>query len=67
MGIQGILKDRKIEFVDSGVYSAYNSFTDATKEIMLRGSNDVRISAGESLFMTGGNIMLTPEGEDVYV
>lgn len=67
MGIQGTLEDRKIEFVDSGIYSAYISFANATKEIMLRGSNDVRISAGESLFMTGGNIMLTPEGGDVYV
>ncbi|WP_376747909.1 phage tail protein, partial [Paenibacillus odorifer] len=67
MGIVGALEDRKIEFVDSDIYSAFISFTEATKELMLRGSNDVRISAGESLFLTGGNIMLTPAGGDVYI
>lgn len=67
MGIVGTLGDRKIEFVDNGIYSAFISFTDATKEIMIRGSNDVRISAGESLFLTGGNIMLTPAGGGVYI
>lgn len=50
MGIIGSLGDRKIEFVDSGIYSAFISFANASKELMIRGSNDVRISSG--LYMT---------------
>lgn len=46
MGIAGSLGDRRIEFVDNGIYSAYIAFTDATKELTVRGSNDVRISSG---------------------
>ncbi|MEK5278645.1 prophage endopeptidase tail family protein [Paenibacillus sp. FSL H7-0735] len=67
MGIVGALGDRKIEFVDSDIYSAFISFTETSKEMMLRGSNDVRISAGESLFFTGGNIMFMPAGGQAYV
>ncbi|OKP91837.1 hypothetical protein A3844_01615 [Paenibacillus helianthi] len=60
MGLIGALNDRKIEFVDSGGYSAYISFTDSTKELKLRGSNDIRVEAVLDLFLKGSYVTLQP-------
>ncbi|WP_438351559.1 hypothetical protein ACP8HI_13490 [Paenibacillus sp. FA6] len=61
MGIEGTLGDRKIESVDSGVYVANISFVDSTKELKIRGSNDIRIEAGLNLDLKGWDVILKPQ------
>ncbi|GGG15793.1 phage tail protein [Paenibacillus aceti] len=46
MGLTGQTNDRRIEFVDGGVYRSYIGFTNSTKQLEVYGANDVRISSG---------------------
>lgn len=60
LGLTGQITDRRIAFVDPSIYEAYLSFTGSSRELKLRGANDVRIDAGLDLFLKGGYVVLQP-------
>lgn len=61
MGLAGAENDRRIEFVDPSIYDAFISFAGSgTKEILVRGANDIRIDAGLDLHLKGMYVSLEP-------
>ncbi len=69
MGLVGAVNDRRIEFVDPSIYEALISFAGSTsKEIKVRGPNDVRIDAGLNAVVRGAfDVSLEPANGKAYV
>ncbi|CAM4377088.1 hypothetical protein U9M73_13170 [Paenibacillus phoenicis] len=61
LGLTGQITDRRIAFVDPSIYEAYLSFTGSSRELKLRGANDVRIDAGlNAVIKAGFDVILQP-------
>ncbi|NJJ41562.1 phage tail spike protein [Paenibacillus apii] len=58
LGLAGAVNNRRIEFVDPSFYEAYISFDALSKELKMRGANDIRIDSGLYLSLSAMNIML---------
>ncbi|NGM81726.1 hypothetical protein G5B47_04795 [Paenibacillus sp. 7124] len=58
LGLAGAVNNRRIEFVDPRFYEAYISFDALSKELKMRGANDIRIDSGLYLSLNAMNIML---------
>ncbi|MFC6652077.1 hypothetical protein [Paenibacillus rhizoplanae] len=68
MGLAGAVNDRKIQFVDPGIYEAYVSFAGSgSKELRMRGANDVRIDAGLNAVVAGAFDVILDPGFGAYV
>lgn len=53
LGLSGQTNDRRIEFVDSGAYRSFIGFTDATKQLEVYSANDLRLSSGLDVTISG--------------
>jgi hypothetical protein len=68
MGLAGAVNDRRMEFVDPGIYEAFLSFAGSgTKEFKMRGANDVRIDAGLNAVVKGAFDVILQPGFYAYV
>lgn len=69
MGLAGAVNDRRIEFVDPSIYEAFISFAGSTsREVKIRGANDVRIDAGLNAVIKGAfDVSLEPGNGKAYV
>ncbi|MFD2413562.1 hypothetical protein, partial [Paenibacillus rhizoplanae] len=55
-------------FVDPGIYEAYVSFAGSgSKELRMRGANDVRIDAGLNAVVRGAFDVILEPGFDAYI
>lgn len=67
LGLTGQITDRRIMFVDPSIYEAYLSFTGSSRELKLRGANDIRIDAGLNAVIEADFDVVLQPGFGAYV
>ncbi|WP_213616521.1 hypothetical protein [Paenibacillus lactis] len=53
LGLTGQTNDRRIEFVDSGPYRSYMAFTNSNKSLEIYSANDLRLTSGLDITISG--------------